>query len=155
MALGPEEEERIQLGMQLFDAELAAIGEEPISQNSSFRQADLHSGPFPSFALNKPGVAPFGFVFGNEFEILLDPIEEVQAIPVSQANRQKISETIASTFRSSVIVRHRRWSTTVTLLGPSNSRTRLSVFGRSGRKGSLERFEPFARQTDGGSPSDS
>lgn len=65
----------------VFNSQLAAFGEPPLTVNAHFEELPLFSGRFPLFHLVRDGVCPMHFLFGAYFEVDIAGFPEVYVFP--------------------------------------------------------------------------
>jgi hypothetical protein len=139
LVINDQEREAARLGMRLLDQALISLGCRPVSENPDFRSTDPVVGDLPTAVLDKPGVAPFRFIFGRDLDVWVGTFSEVVIAPVSDARTPDARYRIEELLRSSVICRPGKRLMEISLQRPGDKPwLRLSVRA----SGSVSALEP-------------
>lgn len=103
--MNDEEREAGRLGMQILDQALVSLGQKPALANPDFRVTEPVVGDIPTTVLEKPGAAPFRFVFGRDLDVWVGPFSEVILAPVRTATEKETQQRIELLLQSSVTCR--------------------------------------------------
>jgi hypothetical protein len=144
--MSDQEREAARLGMRLLDDALIALGHRPVLENPDFRVAEPVVGDLPNAVLEKPGVAPMRFIFGQQVDVWVGPFSEVVTVGVSQAKKDDAQWRIERLLRSSATCRIRKRSVEIALQLPGHEPwLRLKVASRSGAALALDpTYAPYA-----------
>lgn len=118
--INDQEREAARLGMQALDQALISLGHRPVLENRDFRVADAVVGDLPTTVLEKPGVAPFRFIFGPDLDVWVGPFSEVVTARVSDASKNDAQRRIEELLQSSVTCRPGKRSMEITLQRPGH-----------------------------------
>ena len=143
--LSDREREAASLGMQILDQALISLGQHPLGENPDFRITDeFVRGDTPNAVLERPGVAPFRFLFGAEIEVWVGPFAEVVIVPIAETP-ENAQDAIKNLLRSSVTCRRRKLWLEIALQRPGEEPwSRLKVLG-AGSESELEPiYAPYA-----------
>lgn len=118
------------LGVSALNASLGGLGYPMVPSSSDVRMADPVVGDIPNAVIEKPGVAPFRMLFGQDLNIWIGPYSEVVTIAASAERRGLMEEMITKVLTSEVICNIRRRSVELILQLPGHEPwTRLRVHG--------------------------
>jgi hypothetical protein len=134
--MSDQEREAARLGMRVLDNALIALGHRPALENPDFRAAEPVVGDLPNIVLEKAGVAPLRFIFGQQLDVWVGPFSEIVTVDISHATKDDAQATCRIGKRSVEIA----------LQLPGNEPwLRLKVVGGSGAALTLEpTYAPYA-----------
>lgn len=139
------EREASRLGANALDQALISLGRRPVSDNPDFRVTDPVLGDLPTVILDKPGAAPFRFVFGRDLDVWVGPFSEVITAPVSPEETEKIQEGIERVLKSSVSCRsQKKWLEISLQLQSEEPWRRLKVRAGGFVSGLAQDYAPYA-----------
>lgn len=134
------------LGLEALNSSLAELGYLPIGQNPDVRLADPIVGDITNAVVEKPGVAPFRFVFGRDLDIWIGPYSEVVGAPAREDTIGRIEGLITRVLMSEVLCQYRRKSVELVLRLPGQDPwLRLRVRGGRQEPSLAPLYEPYAR----------
>ena len=107
-----------ELGIQALNGSLVRLGYPPVGESLDVRMADPVVGDIPNAIVEKPGVAPFRFVFGRDLDMWIGPFSELLLLPVSEQAMGEIEEQLTQALRSEVHCHYGRTMAKVTLQLP-------------------------------------
>jgi hypothetical protein len=144
--MSDQEREAARLGMRVLDNALIALGHRPALENPDFRAAEPVVGDLPNIVLEKAGVAPLRFIFGQQLDVWVGPFSEIVTVDISHATKDDAQWRIERLLRSSATCRIGKRSVEIALQLPGNEPwLRLKVVGGSGAALTLEpTYAPYA-----------
>ena len=132
------------IAIDVLNAVLAEHGQPTLEQNPHFRSADPIMGVLPNFVLDKDGVAPLRFVFGQTLDIWVGPYSEVVVAEIVPDRIGALRDVVARVLHSHVAVMPGRYWTTLELSESGMDPWRTLRVRHGGRRPSLNRqYLPF------------